>query len=210
MISKCYKRKYLIFYKTPQNRVISFRSKEINRFSTAQCSLSRRRVDDGPSQSLPMTAFLLRNPRIVLPFFHHQNAFFSSSANATASTPIVSRRRFRSAIVSSSDPERIFSMLYSSDLLLQNRETANIAVSKISRRGRRDLVEKLLEPVRLRSDNDEKGFIRVMWLYSSAGMVEHALKTFDEIPSRTEKSVCALLGVYLDNHLPGICIIISD
>ncbi|KAK8935533.1 hypothetical protein KSP39_PZI012980 [Platanthera zijinensis] len=43
-------------------------------------------------------------------------------------------------------------------------------------------------------------FIRIMSLYTKASMPDHAFRTFEQIPVRTEKSLCALLAAYLEQR----------
>ncbi|KAJ6839430.1 pentatricopeptide repeat-containing protein-like, mitochondrial [Iris pallida] len=110
----------------------------------------------------------------------------------------------RSSIRSEPDPDRICTLFQSSTHLprfYHGIPLHQLAVARLAQLRRPDLVGRILES--LKSDplapKSEGFLIRIISLYSSAGMLDHAVKTFDEMPTRTERSFSALLSAYYHN-----------
>ncbi|KAK8956043.1 hypothetical protein KSP40_PGU020949 [Platanthera guangdongensis] len=101
-----------------------------------------------------------------------------------------------------SNPEKIIDLFQSSTHLprfYSHRPLHQIFVKKLHLLRRPDLVERLLEYQKSdpAAPKSEGFFIRIMSLYTKASMPDHAFRTFEQIPVRTEKSLCALLAAYL-------------
>ncbi|KAG0491657.1 hypothetical protein HPP92_005055 [Vanilla planifolia] len=125
-----------------------------------------------------------------------------SGPSASSSAPLNSIGRLKSAIRAESDPERILALFQSSTHLhhfYRERPLYQMSVHKLARSNRRDLVERLLESQKSdpAAPKSEGFFIRIMSLYTEASMPSHAVRTFEQIPERTEHSLCALLTIYL-------------
>ncbi|KAJ6822619.1 pentatricopeptide repeat-containing protein-like, mitochondrial [Iris pallida] len=110
----------------------------------------------------------------------------------------------RSSIRSEPDPDRIFALFQSSAHLprfYHGLPLHQLVVGRLAHLRRPDLVERILESQK--SDplapKSEAFLVRIMSLYSSAGMLDHAVKTFDGMPHRTEQSFSALLSAYSHN-----------
>ncbi|XP_077231228.1 pentatricopeptide repeat-containing protein At1g11630, mitochondrial-like [Tasmannia lanceolata] len=151
-------------------------------------------------------AALGRNPKIFI-----ARTFLSTLASPTLEKPSISFRTVKSTIRSESDPEKIAHLfLKSSDSsrFRRDRSVFDLSVRKLSGFRRLDLIERILEHQKSHAGSGaskSEGFwIRIMTLYSNSGMVDQALRTFDQIEKlgfdRTEKSLCALLSVFLENN----------
>ncbi|KAJ6846057.1 pentatricopeptide repeat-containing protein-like, mitochondrial [Iris pallida] len=157
-------------------------------------------------------AAVLRRTQTRLPFPRPSSFSTATAAAAPESDPI---SRAKSAIRSESDPERIASLFLSSahsPKFYGDRAIYKLSVSKLARSRRPDLIERLLEP-QLGSGSSgsnpnpkSEGFhIRIITLYSEAGMLDHAVRAFRRIPDspglrHTERSLCAVLSAYLKNR----------
>ncbi|KAJ6835231.1 pentatricopeptide repeat-containing protein-like, mitochondrial [Iris pallida] len=124
--------------------------------------------------------------------------------------------RAKSAIRSESDPERIASLFLSSvhsPKFYGDRAIYKLSISKLARSHRHDLIERLLEPHLAGSSSTSdanpnpksEGFhIRIITLYSEAGMIDHAVRAFRRIPDSglryTERSLCAILTAFRKNR----------
>ncbi|CAL9092872.1 unnamed protein product [Musa textilis] len=116
----------------------------------------------------------------------------------------------RSAIHSESDPNRVAELFQSSAHLPRFHAHRNLfafTVQKLARARRPDLVDRVLSPFLSdpRSPKSEGFLVRLISLYSSAGMPDQAAATFDRIPDligrpRSDKSLSALLCAYLHNR----------
>ncbi|XP_010906102.1 pentatricopeptide repeat-containing protein At2g18520, mitochondrial [Elaeis guineensis] len=140
---------------------------------------------------------------------HHLSTLPEPTSPRPSPSPSSPLARLKSAIHAESDPERVAELFQSAAVLPRfhaQRPIFSLAVQKLARAGRPDLVERLLDhrlfdPSAPRSE----GFlVRLISLYSSASMPDHASRTFDRMPSlgvsRTEKSLSALLSAFLHNR----------
>ncbi|KAJ0986978.1 hypothetical protein J5N97_005334 [Dioscorea zingiberensis] len=101
------------------------------------------------------------------------------------------------------DPEKLFNLFQSNAsnrLVVENRFAFEDTVSRLAGARRLDLVEQLLEHQKALPQGRREGFIvRIIMLYGKAGMPDHALKTFDQMPlfgcPRTVKSFNATLQI---------------
>ncbi|OAY75036.1 pentatricopeptide repeat-containing protein At1g80150, mitochondrial [Ananas comosus] len=101
------------------------------------------------------------------------------------------------------DPERLFHLFKANAhnrLVVENRFAFEDTVSRLAGARRFDLVENLLEHQKTLPQGRREGFVvRIISLYGRAGMPDHALRTFDEMPlygcTRTAKSFNATLKV---------------
>ncbi|XP_043718434.1 pentatricopeptide repeat-containing protein At1g61870, mitochondrial-like [Telopea speciosissima] len=130
----------------------------------------------------------------------------SSSAAENPSTWTF--RAAKSAIRHESNPERIaeiFQNCSSFSRFRRDRHVFNLSVERLADFDRSDLIESILEFQKSPEWKKSEGFwIRIMMLYSDSGMVDQAVRTFHDMGetgfNRTEKSLCALLSVFLDNR----------
>ncbi|XP_042500199.1 pentatricopeptide repeat-containing protein At1g61870, mitochondrial-like [Macadamia integrifolia] len=130
----------------------------------------------------------------------------SSSASENPSTWTF--RAAKSAIRHEPDPEKIADIFQNSSnfsRFRRDRHVFDFSVKKLTDLRRSDLIERILEFQKSPELKKSEGFwIRIIMLYSYSGMVDQAVRTFYEMGetgcSRTEKSLCALLSVFLDNR----------
>ncbi|KAJ0662710.1 putative tetratricopeptide-like helical domain superfamily [Helianthus annuus] len=132
---------------------------------------------------------------------------------SSSSTSHQSFRALKSAIKSEQDPLKI-AKLFDSPISIPTfrhyKPLFTLSVHKLTRSKRFDLIDRILS----KSITDSpalqlasEGFwLRIVMLYSQAGMVDNALKVFDEMLQRktctlTEKSLCGVLSVMLDNKI---------
>ncbi|KAD2804508.1 hypothetical protein R6Q59_030036 [Mikania micrantha] len=132
---------------------------------------------------------------------------------SSSSTSIPSFRALKSAIKSEQDPLKIAKLFESSisvPTFRRYRPLFTLSVHKLSRSKRLDLIDRILSKsitdspaIQLASE----GFwLRIVMLYSQAGMVDNALQVFDVMLQKqscklTEKSLCGVLSVMLDNKI---------
>ncbi|GKV39263.1 hypothetical protein SLEP1_g47067 [Rubroshorea leprosula] len=151
-------------------------------------------------------ASIFKDPKLFLP----KSLFFSTFC--TQKPPFPSFKAAKSAIVSESDPEKlaeIFKQCSQFPKFLRHRPIYDYSIRKLARAGRLDLVDQVLQTQKTQQVDTpvlkSEGFwIRLMMLYSNAGLADKALETFEELCQKkycnvTEKSLCAVLSVYLDN-----------
>ncbi|GAB4842827.1 hypothetical protein Ancab_012804 [Ancistrocladus abbreviatus] len=155
-------------------------------------------------------AALRRNPKLLLSL--SQSRHFSSP---TTSSSFESFRAAKSAIVSESDPDRLANLFLSQSSsfprFARHRPIYHLTVRKLSRANRLDLVERILEHQKthhppIPSPLSEGFYIRLIMLYSNAGMIDHALRTLNDLIAKSpdlcsEKTVCAILTAFLNNKL---------
>ncbi|KAI3730421.1 hypothetical protein L1987_61591 [Smallanthus sonchifolius] len=154
-----------------------------------------------------MAAYLSRLARLSASQQNPIRAFSSSS------TSLPSFRALKSAIKSEQDPIKIANLFESSisiPTFRRHRPLFTLSVHKLSRSKRFDLIDRILSKSITDSPAPQlasEGFwLRIVMLYSQAGMVDNALKVFDEMLQRqkckiTEKSLCGVLSVMLDNKI---------
>ncbi|PSS14169.1 Pentatricopeptide repeat-containing protein [Actinidia chinensis var. chinensis] len=160
-----------------------------------------------------MAALCRTQSRHLLSHSYRTLSLFStlSSPSSPSLSPF---RSVKSAIESESDPIKlagIFESSAASARFRRHRPLFHLSVRKLSRSGRPDLVERVINhTIAATADSSShlrsEGFwIRIAMLYSSAGMVDHAVQTFNQMENhncaRTEKSLCAMLSVHLDNKM---------
>lgn len=131
----------------------------------------------------------------------------AAAANA-ASDPVA---RIKSKIRSERDPDRLAAFFQSpaaatSPQFYGDRSIYKLSVKKLARSNRPDLIERILEPQRSDSKfpRSEGFLIRIITLYSDAGMIDHAVKTFNSVPDaglkHSERTLCALLTAFFKNR----------
>ncbi|KAH0463151.1 hypothetical protein IEQ34_007733 [Dendrobium chrysotoxum] len=130
-----------------------------------------------------------------------------SSVLHNSHSPSKALSRLKSALLTESNPEKIFDLFQSSTHLprfYSHRPLYDISINRLYRSRRVDLVERLLESQKAdpAAPKSEGFFIRIMSLYSNASMLDHVFRTFEQIPGteRTEKSLCALLTAFLKHR----------
>ncbi|XP_008803607.1 pentatricopeptide repeat-containing protein At1g11630, mitochondrial-like [Phoenix dactylifera] len=147
-------------------------------------------------------AALRRNARFLLP----RPRSSSLSTASSEAKPSISVSRAKSAIRAESDPDRLADLFLSathSPAFHGDRPLYRLSIRRLAAARRPDLIERLLE--HQKSDpaapKSEGFLIRLLSLYSDAGMLDHAVRTFDHIASagcpRSERSLCALLSAFL-------------
>ncbi|KAG4110053.1 hypothetical protein ERO13_D13G025600v2 [Gossypium hirsutum] len=153
-------------------------------------------------------ASIFRNTKLAIP-----KAFFSTQA-VKQNPPFPSFKAAKYAIITEKDPEKlaeIFEQCSHLPTFLRHRPIYHLSIRKLARANRLDLVDRLLETQKLHSQDTpalkSEGFwIRLIMLYSNAGMVPQALQTLDDLSRNrycniSEKSLCAILTVYLNNGM---------
>ncbi|KAK9091440.1 hypothetical protein Sjap_024617 [Stephania japonica] len=150
-----------------------------------------------------MAALLLRTSKsLITP----QTLLSRSLRTLTRPSPSeTTLRNVKSALISESDPETLFSIFHTcSDhpRVWRDQTVFDVSITKLSRANRFDLIEKLLEHQKSNPVAKTEGFlIRIMMLYSKAKMYDKAILTFHQISSLgcapTEKAFCALLSVHM-------------
>ncbi|KAF5747415.1 pentatricopeptide repeat-containing protein [Tripterygium wilfordii] len=151
-------------------------------------------------------ASFCRNPRLLARKGIASAAFCTHNA-----PPFPSFRAAKAAIVSESDPEKLAQLFEQSahfPNFCRHRPIFHLSVRRLARAGRSDLVNRVIQTqIDTPTFAKSEGFwIRLMMLYSSAGMVEQSLQTLHYISEKryfdfTEKSLCAILTVYLNNGM---------
>ncbi|XP_042376333.1 pentatricopeptide repeat-containing protein At1g61870, mitochondrial-like [Zingiber officinale] len=141
-----------------------------------------------------------------------RSAFCALAAHADppASAGLDTISAVKRAILSESDPDRIADLFQSAAHLPRfyaHRPIFSLTVDKLARAKRPDLVDRLLSPLLsdVKCTQNEGFIIRLISLYSSAGMLDHAEATFNRIPqllgrSGSDKSLSALLFGYFRNR----------
>ncbi|KAJ4959691.1 hypothetical protein NE237_019601 [Protea cynaroides] len=150
-----------------------------------------------------MAAFC-RNPGIHVT----RRLLCTLSSFAPENYPTWTFRAAKSAIRHESDPEKIAEIFVNSSSFSRfrrDRHVFDLSVERLTDLGRCDLIERILEFQKLPVLKKSEGFwIRIMMLYAYSGMVDQAVRTFHEMGeagcNRTEKSLCALLTVFLENR----------
>lgn len=148
----------------------------------------------------------------TIPFIRrHFRASYSDTATSVPDPSLPSSGSVsaaKSAIRSESDAKRLVSLFESANdhpSFYGDRLIYKLTIEKLARRRRTDLIEHVLEEAMhsARTPKSEGFLIRLMDLYSEAGMVDQAVRVFENIPSiagqRSERSLCALLTAFLDN-----------
>ncbi|CAO2191954.1 unnamed protein product [Urochloa humidicola] len=107
------------------------------------------------------------------------------------------------------DPERLYELFRANAhnrLLVENRFAFEDTVARLAGARRNDLVEEILEQHKALPQGRREGFVvRIIGLYGKAGMVDHALRTFQEMGMygcpRTAKSFNAAMKVLIRARL---------
>ncbi|KAK8259015.1 hypothetical protein V6Z12_D13G028700 [Gossypium hirsutum] len=128
-------------------------------------------------------ASIFRNTKLAIP-----KAFFSTQA-VKQNPPFPSFKAAKYAIITEKDPEKlaeIFEQCSHLPTFLRHRPIYHLSIRKLARANRLDLVDRLLETQKLHSQDTpalkSEGFwIRLIMLYSNAGMVPQALQTLDDL-----------------------------
>ncbi|KAJ3691432.1 hypothetical protein LUZ61_020596 [Rhynchospora tenuis] len=156
------------------------------------------------------SAALRLNPKL-----HHHRLLLSRLYSATlppqpevAPAPAsssYSQSRLKTAIRHESDPDRLASLFLSagSDRSFHgDRQIYSSTIRRLASSRRTDLIESLLSSSLSYFPSPSEGFlIRIITLYSQSGMVDHAVRTFNQIKSVTDRSFSALLSAYFDNKM---------
>ncbi|OMO72382.1 hypothetical protein COLO4_27643 [Corchorus olitorius] len=153
-------------------------------------------------------ASIFKNPKLAIP-----RSFFSTQTQKPT-PPFPSFKAAKSAIIAERDPEKlaeIFEQCSQLPTFTRHRPIYLLSIRKLARANRLDLVDRLLQAQKLHSQNaaalKSEGFwIRLIMLYSNAGMVPQALQTLDDLSQKrysnvSEKSLSAILTVYLNNGM---------
>ncbi|XWS69499.1 hypothetical protein CRYUN_Cryun04dG0184300 [Craigia yunnanensis] len=153
-------------------------------------------------------ASIFKNPKLAIP-----KSFFSTQT-LNQNAPFPSFKAAKSAIISEKSPEKlaeIFQQCSHLPTFLRHRPIYQLSIRKLARANRLDLVDRLLQTQKLHSQNapalkSEGYWIRLIMLYSNAGMVPQALQTLEDLSQNrysnvSEKSLCAILTVYLNNGM---------
>ncbi|KAJ4776402.1 Pentatricopeptide repeat-containing protein [Rhynchospora pubera] len=152
------------------------------------------------------SAALRLNPRL-----HHHRLLLSRLYSATLPPPpsshsqSQSQSRLKTAIRHESNPDRLASLFLSagSDPSFHgDRQIYSYTIRRLASSRRTDLIESLLSSSLSSFPSPSEGFlIRIISLYSQSGMVAHAVRTFNQIKSVTDRSFSALLSAYFDNKM---------
>ncbi|KAL8157815.1 small ribosomal subunit protein mL103 (rPPR7)-like [Apium graveolens] len=131
---------------------------------------------------------------------------------STLTSPAQSFRSIKSTIKSHRDPEKIAQLITSPSPVAtfrRHRPLLRLAVLKLHRYNRPELIEKVINSVVASVSHDqlnsETFWTYIVVLYGEIGMIGNAHKVFDEMLERretcsvSEKAVCAMLEVYLRN-----------
>ncbi|XP_058076048.1 small ribosomal subunit protein mS86 (rPPR1)-like [Magnolia sinica] len=151
-----------------------------------------------------------RNPKISNPrsLFSTLSSPLSSPLSEKPSTPF---RSLKSTIRSERDPDKlaeIFQNSSDSPRFRRDRSVFDLTVRKLASSRRSDLIDRVLghqKSFAAAPASKSEGFwIRIMKLYSNSGMVDQAVRMFDQMEeigcNRTDKSLCALLSTFLCNR----------
>ncbi|XP_030551084.1 pentatricopeptide repeat-containing protein At1g61870, mitochondrial-like [Rhodamnia argentea] len=157
-------------------------------------------------------ASLRKHPGLRIP-----KSLFSTSTQPPPPPPppFPSFRAAKSAILAESNPDRLAQLFEQSShfpTFRRHRPLYHVSFQKLAKARRFDLVDRLLLNQISQSGDSQsslksEGFwIRLMMIYSNAGMVDEAMRTFDRACEAkccdiTEKSLCAVLSVHLNNGL---------
>ncbi|XP_071700882.1 pentatricopeptide repeat-containing protein At1g80150, mitochondrial-like [Rutidosis leptorrhynchoides] len=130
------------------------------------------------------------------------NAKFSLTAN-DIKKPLNLEQPALVKLKTERNPEKLFKLFKDNArnrLVVENTVAFQDTVSRLAGAGRFDYIEELLEDQKALPQGRREGFvIRIIMLYGKAGMVKHAVKTFNDMHlygcKRTVKSVNAVLKV---------------
>ncbi|XVF03030.1 hypothetical protein REPUB_Repub04eG0225400 [Reevesia pubescens] len=155
-------------------------------------------------------ASICKNPKLAIP----KSFRFLSTDNLIQNPPFPSFKAAKSAIISEKNPEKlaeIFQQCSHLPTFLRHRPIYHLSIRKLARANRLDLIDRLLQTQKLHLQNapalKSEGFwIRLIMLYSNAGMVPQAIQTLEDLCENrysnvSEKSLCAILTVYLNNRM---------
>ncbi|XP_022983790.1 pentatricopeptide repeat-containing protein At1g61870, mitochondrial-like isoform X2 [Cucurbita maxima] len=158
--------------------------------------------------ALSRTARRLFLPSKLLPSFTYST---TPPLQPNSDSPFPSFRAAKSAILSQSDPDKLAqSFIQYSDLpaFRRHRPIYHYSIRKLARAQRFDLIDGIIQSQLKPPSAISEGFwIRLIMLYSSSGMVDQAIRTLDQVILNkpcdlSEKSLCAVLSVYLNNSMP--------
>ncbi|KAK3155735.1 hypothetical protein QOZ80_2BG0206890 [Eleusine coracana subsp. coracana] len=110
----------------------------------------------------------------------------------------------RNAATTTDDLASLFLSGLPHPAFLSDRPIFSLSVHRLASAGRRDLVASILSSslTALPSPHPSEGFlIRLISLYSAAGMPDHSLTTFRLVNPPSDRSLSALLSAYHDNRL---------
>ncbi|XP_076897936.1 pentatricopeptide repeat-containing protein At1g11630, mitochondrial-like [Bidens hawaiensis] len=157
-----------------------------------------------------MAAYISRLTRLSITK-HNPISIHPFSSSST--TSLTSFRALKSAIKSEQDPLKLAKLFESSisiPIFRRYKPLFTLSVHKLTRSKRFDLIDRILSKSITDSPHTQlasEGFwLRIVMLYSQAGMVDNALQVFDVMLERkkcpvTEKSLCGVLTVLLDNKI---------
>ncbi|PWA84122.1 Pentatricopeptide repeat-containing protein [Artemisia annua] len=124
-------------------------------------------------------------------------------------------RELKTHLKSEQDPTKLASLFESSlsiPTFRRYRPLFTLSVQKLTDSKRFDLIDRILTQTVMESKDPLLGtegmWVRIAMLYSQAGMVDNALKVFDEMLERKpwdfgEKSLCGVLSVLVHNGIFG-------
>ncbi|KAM3753491.1 hypothetical protein ACB098_03G098100 [Castanea mollissima] len=151
------------------------------------------------SKSRRLFIHLNRNVDVPKPLF------YSTTPTPTPTPPFPSFRAAKAAIISESNPDKLAEILQKSihfPTFQRHRPIYHLSIRKLARANRPDLIHRVLQSHP--TPTSEGFFIRLIMLYSSAAMLDHAINTLELIKSSSqlsEKSLCAILTAHLNNRL---------
>ncbi|KGN59539.1 pentatricopeptide repeat-containing protein At1g61870, mitochondrial [Cucumis sativus] len=160
-----------------------------------------------------MAAALPRTPRrlFLISRLHSFSYSTTPPLQPTSDSPFPSLRAAKSAILSQSDPDKLAQSFIQASTLpsfCRYRPIYHQSIRKLARAQRFDLIDVIIQSHHKSPSATSEGFwIRLIMLYSSVGMVNQALYILDQAIlhkscNLSEKSLCAILSVFLDNSMP--------
>jgi pentatricopeptide repeat protein len=142
----------------------------------------------------------LRHHRLLLSRLYSATPVPQSEPPPASSNRI---ERLKNAIRRETDPDRIASLFLSAgskSYFHGDREIYFSTIRRLASSRRNDLIESLLSSSLASFPSPSEGFlIRILTLYSKSGMMDHAVRTFNQIKSVIDRSFSALLSAYFDN-----------
>lgn len=160
----------------------------------AAAAALRRSLAAGPAPAL-----LLRRQLLM--------RFLSTQTQSQTQTP-ADLATLKNSIRSAAHTPEALADLFISGLshpaFLADRPIFTLSVHRLASAGRRDLVASILSSslTSLPAPHPSEGFlIRLISLYSAAGMPDHSLSTFRIVTPPSDRALSALLSAYHDNRL---------
>ncbi|XP_062221415.1 small ribosomal subunit protein mS86 (rPPR1)-like [Phragmites australis] len=150
-----------------------------------------------------MAAALRRCPSLLL----RRQLLSTQTQLQTPATPVELSRLKSSIRNAATTPDDLASLFLSAlphPAFLADRPLFALSVHRLASAGRRDLVASILSSslTALPKPHPSEGFlIRLISLYSAAGMPDHSLTAFNLVHPPSDRALSALLSAYHDNRL---------